>query len=282
VAGIDRALARRLETLAGLRAVFVAGLPGTGKSLLIHQLAHLAASRGRVVHLLQWDVARPVFEATDAGRRYPLVDGVTHAVIRKAAGGWVRSAVAAWDARHRDRAHLLVGEAPFVGHRFVELARPGDDAAEPLLRSAATRFVVPVPSREVRAFLEAERERRTRQPLHRREREDAPPHVLQELWHALAEVAVALGLGRPPTAIPPWDPALYARVYAAVLRHRRVEVVPLDTVLPTQAFSVYDFTPSPHDLVPTPEEAEASIVEIERQYPDGSRLGREVERWWVV
>ena len=38
-------------TLAGLaeraRAIFVAGLPGTGKSLLIHQLVQLAHRQGR-------------------------------------------------------------------------------------------------------------------------------------------------------------------------------------------------------------------------------------------
>src|SRR5436309_1145639 len=39
------------------RCVFFAGLPGTGKSLLIHQLAHLAHARGRRIRLLQWDVA---------------------------------------------------------------------------------------------------------------------------------------------------------------------------------------------------------------------------------
>lgn len=49
------------------RMIFFAGLPGTGKSLLIHQLAHLAHARGRRVHLLQWDVARPAFEASAPG-----------------------------------------------------------------------------------------------------------------------------------------------------------------------------------------------------------------------
>jgi len=110
--------------------VFFAGLPGTGKSLLAHQLAHLASGAGRRIHLLQWDVARPVFEAAPAGRRYPLVDGVTHAVIRKAAGLWVRHAVAGWSERHRGPEPLLVGETPLVGNRFVELAQQADDAAE--------------------------------------------------------------------------------------------------------------------------------------------------------
>ena len=79
-----------------------AGLPGTGKSLLVQQLTQLAASAGRRVHLLQWDVARPPFEASAAGRRYPVVDGVTHPVIRKAVGLWARRAVVAWDEATRN------------------------------------------------------------------------------------------------------------------------------------------------------------------------------------
>jgi len=94
--------------------VFFAGLPGTGKSLLVHQLAHVALGQGRRVHLLQWDVARPVFEASRAGQRYPLAGGVTHAVIRRAAGLWVRRAVVDWSARFPG--DLLVGETPFVGN----------------------------------------------------------------------------------------------------------------------------------------------------------------------
>ncbi|MGQ4808173.1 hypothetical protein NKDENANG_01540 [Candidatus Entotheonellaceae bacterium PAL068K] len=40
------------------RMVFFARLPGTGKSLLTHQLAHMAVTAGRIVHLLQWDVVK--------------------------------------------------------------------------------------------------------------------------------------------------------------------------------------------------------------------------------
>lgn len=152
------------------RLVFFAGLPGTGKSLLIHQLAHLAHAGGRTIHLLQWDVVRPVFETSDAGRRYPQVDGVTHGMIRMAAGRWARDAVRRWHQEHPQSLHLLIGETPFVGHRLIELARPADDAAEPLLTRAETRFVIAVPSREVRQHLEAERERRAARPLHDRER----------------------------------------------------------------------------------------------------------------
>src|SRR5262245_10528589 len=106
VVDADRALAERIRALAGRRLVFFAGLPGTGKSLLAHQLLHVATAGGRRVHLLQWDVARPVFEASPAGQRYPLAGGVTHAVIRRAAGVWVRGALFDWSERYPDPEQL--------------------------------------------------------------------------------------------------------------------------------------------------------------------------------
>ena len=193
VAAADPGLYAHLQRLASAqRCVFFAGLPGTGKSLLSHQLTHLAHALGRTVHMLQWDVARPVFEASAAGQRYPVVQGVTHGVIRKAAGLWARQAVVQWHQRYPEAGHLLIGETPLVGHRFIELARQRADAAEPLLQTAC--FVVPVPSRAVRDFLEAERQRRSVRPLHAQEREDAPPQVLRDLWRHLAGIAPALGV----------------------------------------------------------------------------------------
>jgi hypothetical protein len=275
VVGADRGLADRIRALAAGRIVFVVGLPGTGKSLVVHQLVHVASGAGRAIHLLQWDVARPVFEASPAGRRYPLIDGVTHAVIRRAAGLWVRDVLAEWDARYRGPEHLLVGEAPFVGNRFVELARRIDDRAEARLASPACRFAIATPSREVRRFLEAERERRARTPLHPREREDAPPHVLHELWQSLAAVAG----GRAGEAAE-YDPGVYARVYLDVLRHRNAEVVGLDVILPTERLSVYDFAVTTRELMPTAAEAERFIREVERRYPDRRALDVEIARWW--
>src|SRR5262249_26514610 len=130
----DPPLHARLRELASLaKLVLFAGLPGTGKSLMIQQLAHLAASFGRRVHALQWDVARLVFESSDAGRRYPVVDGVTHPLVRKAVGAWARRAIAAWAERHRDAANFLIGETPLVGGRLIEVARQQADAAEAIL-----------------------------------------------------------------------------------------------------------------------------------------------------
>lgn len=278
VVDADPRLAAALRDLAArARLVFFAGLPGTGKSLLAHQLTQLATESGRRVHLLQWDVSRPPFEASPAGRRYPVVDGVTQPMIRKAVGLWARRAVTDWHAAHPDARDLLVGETPFVGNRLVELTRPEGDAAEPLLAATSCRFVVAVPSRAVRQHLEAERERRAAKPLHPREREDAPPHVLRALWSEVADVAAKLGVSEVDAD---YDPDAYRRVYESVLRHRHVEALAIDTVLPTESMSVYDFAVSPPDLAPSEADAEHFIREAERRYPDAAALARETARWW--
>ena len=277
-----------MRALGGQRLVFFAGLPGTGKSLLVHQLAHLAGASGRSIHLLQWDVARPPFEASPA-------DGVTHRVIRKAAGLWARHAIARWSERHPDPRHLLIGETPFVGNRFVELAHRLDDRAEPLLAGPSCRFVIVVPSAEVRHFLEAQRERRAADPLHPREREDAPPHVLRDLWRDLAAVARQMGISGSDAGRvagqesasgaaggPPFDPVAYRQVYEAVLRHRHVEIVALDTILATEKLSVYDFAIAPLDLAPSEAEAEQFIREVEHRYAGPAALEREIACWWEV
>jgi hypothetical protein len=281
VVSSDRDLYARLTRLAlDRRIIMVAGLPGTGKSLMIHQITHLAVDAGREVHLLQWDVARPALEASEAGRRYPVIDGVTHAIIRKAMGLWSRHAMVRWDREWPAREHVLVGETPFVGNRLIELARPASDAAEPILAAPSCSFAIPVPSPEVRRFLEAERERRMAAPQHPREREDAPPGVLRDLWRQLVEAARALAI--PVPSADTYDPDVYRRVYEALLRHRRVEVLPLQTVLPTSGLSAYDFAVPRRDLVPSETEANDLVREAEARYPDPVALARDIDRWWIV
>jgi hypothetical protein len=213
-------------------------------------------------------------------------------VIRKAVGLWARRAVAAWADRNPDPRHLLVAETPFVGNRLVELAQPLADDAEPLLAGASCRFAIAVPSREVRRHLEAERERRAASPLHPREREDAPPSVLRDLWRELASVAEEIRVDAQPGVAPqigvsghadapPYDPTVYRRVYEWVLRHRHVDALALDTVLPTAQLSVYDFATAPGELAPSIAEADAIVRAVERRYPDPEALDREIARWWA-
>jgi hypothetical protein len=278
----DPALHACLARLAhSARMVFVAGLPGTGKSFVIHQLAHLAVAAGRAVHLLQWDVARPVFEASRAGQRYPVIDGVTQPMIRKAVGLWARQAVAAWHQRCPTPDQLLIAEIPLVGRRLIEFAQRLGDDAEPWLAAPSCCFTIVVPSVDVRRYVEAERERRASAPRNVREREDAPPHVLRDLWRQLLVAARALGLSTGPVDAP-YDPVVYRRVYEAVLRERAPEILPLDTILPTATMSVYDFAVPCTDLVPGEDEIDASVRAGETRFPDPAALAREVERWWVV
>jgi len=284
LARVDPALGSRLRTLAAApRLVVVAGLPGTGKSLIIRELSRLAAAAGRTVHTLQWDIARPAFEAAPAGRRYPLEDGVTHVVIRKAAGRWVRKAVAAWAAAHPGPRHLLIGEAPLVGGRFIELVCSAGDAAEPVLTAPSCRFAVPVPSQDVRRFIEAERDRRMVRPVHPREREDAPSHVLRALWDELARAGWMLGLVATPDTGEEirYDPGLYEAVYRRVLARRHAETLPLARVLPVSGVSAYDLRVPVHELVPTEQEVDRAVRAVEAEYPDAVRLADEAGRWYV-
>lgn len=278
----DPALAGRLHALAAeARIVFVAGLPGTGKSLVIRELARTAAAQDRTVHTVQWDVARPAFEAAPAGRRYPLDNGVTHVVIRRAAGLWVRDAVAQWHAANPDAAHLLIGELPLVGGRFIELARPAPDRAEPVVSAPSCRFVIPVPSPEVRAFVERERDRRMAQPVHAREREDAPSHVVRALWDELAAAARTLRIS---DAAPggTYDPAVYESVYRRVLRRRHAETLPLTRVLDVGDTSAYDLGVPARELLPSPEDVERAIAAVEARYPDADWITKEMTRWYSV
>ena len=268
-----------LETLArDARCVFLTGLPGMGKSLLIHQLAHLGHARGRRIDLLQWDVARPPFEAGTAGRRYAQRDGITHPLIRIAVGRWVRPTLARWDAAE-PRDALLIGEAPFIGHRFIELARPATDAAEPVLTAATTRFVLPIPSLALRRHLEDERARRARAPVHPREREDAPPDVMRAAWHEVREVARALGI---PDGDAEYDPATYRAVYERLLAHRHVDALAIDERLPADRVSPYELRVPTRDVVPSADDADRFIAETERDYADSAVLERAIARWFSV
>jgi hypothetical protein len=198
------------------------------------------------------------------------VGGVTHGLIRLAVGRWARLAIARWHAEHPGVADLLIGETPLIGHRFIELVRPSRDAAETALTDGATRFVIPVPSPALRAHLEAERARRAERPVHPREREDASPRVLHELWRELAGADVA------------YDPALYRRAYERLLAHRHAVALPLQSRLPTDGISAYEFSVAAADLVPTAGEIARAIREVETLYPDAAAVQRAIDGWREV
>lgn len=242
------------------RILMFAGLPGVGKTLILQQAAIMAQMAGRNVYLLQWDVARMAFETPEILARYPEIDGATHMAIRKATGRWARQAVANWQHTHPNPKDLLLGELPIVGNRLVELVEPNNDAAEAVLNDAQTHFVIPVPSNTVRQAIEQARQNSITAPRHARESADAPPNVLQALWHDLHALAVALGFVAANNSPhpPAYDAPVYAKTFQYLLRHRKNEVLWVNEAFATQG-SAYDLEGIVGELAASPSEVTAIL-----------------------
>jgi hypothetical protein len=257
--------------------VFFAGLPATGKSLLVRDLAQVAHAARREVRLLQWDVARPVFEASDAGRRYPVVNGVTDPLIRKAVGEWSREAIGEWERQAGPEA-ILIGETPFIGGRLIELAGRADDQTEKVLTSPACRFVLVAPSNSLRRHIESERERRASSPANAGEREEAPPHLLRAMWLDLLEAGRAMNVdvAESTGGTASYERSVYERVYVHLLRHRRFEILSIEEVIDTGGRSAYDFDFPVSPLLPSAAECERFITEAE------ANVLKATGPWWEV
>lgn len=265
------------QLATGQRLVFLAGLPGTGKSLLIQQLVLLAQQAGRTVHLLQWDVTRAAFETAVNLQTYPEIDGVTHPAIRKAVGLWARTAVHHWHQTH-DKTHLLIGEVPLIGNRLTELSQPLDDPAEPLLSDPACQFIIPTPSKAVRQVIEDARARSIANPRHEKEARDAQPNVLQMLWEEVAAIGHQLGLNDGENLA--YDPGVYTAVYQHLLQHRHHQTLPIDTVL-TPNGSAYALPLNGSELAATPAEVNAIMQQIETEFT-GDALETAVANWYKI
>ncbi len=271
---------QQLERVAlNHRLAIFAGLPGVGKSLWLQQLALMAHQRGRKIHSLQWDVTRAAFETPEILARYPEIDGVTHAGIRKGVGLWARQAIVDWHRAYDDPAHLLIGEATFIGNRLVELAQRRDDEAEPLLTDAHATFLLPVPSKQVRGVIETKRANSIADPQHEREAADAPPNVLQMLWEEGAALYRHWQTGESiqPRSMP-YDPTVYAGIYQRLLAHRHVTLMPINELFPI-ADSVYELGDIfVSELMATPAEVTGVMAEIEAVYTPES-LEQAVAQW---
>lgn len=264
------------EMVHSKRLIFVTGIPGVGKSLLIQQMALIASEAGRQVHLLRYNLARQPFETEVNISKYPEIDGVTDPAIRKAVGLWARQAVHTWHKSHPDSNQLLIGELPLIGNRLIELVEPAKGAAEGLLTSEQTLFVVPVPSWEVREVIEETRKRTLAEPQNEQEKLDAPPNVLRVMWEAVNGLARDIGLTKasPQT---PYNPYIYGGVFEAILQFRPSQLLLIDEVLrPSQ--SVYELDVLAGTLVPTAEEANAVMMQVESRYTH-DELAELVQNW---
>lgn len=256
--------------------VFFAGLPGVGKSLLLQQMTLMALAAGRRVTLLQWDVARQPFETP----RYPLSDGATHPLVIRATGLWLRRALIDWDERAKKPADMLIGEVPLNGGRFMEIARSIADEAETLLNDARTQFLIPVPSKSVRALIEARRARSIAEPQHENEAHDAPLDLLRALWRDVYRVGVALGLAEATRCDAPYSPAVYAAVYRHLLQRRHAQVLPIDEPLRPTASVYHQAQPLPM-LRATAAQAEAILADLETSMRPEAAIAA-AETWYQV
>ena len=245
------------------RMIFFAGLPGVGKSLFLQQQTLMAANAGRQVHLLQWDLARAAFETEAMLAKYPEIDGFTHPLIRKAVGQWARRAVRQWDKEYINQEHLLIGEVPIVGNRFVELLQNQDAPAEGLLNGEGTIFFVPVPSVEVRARIEEKRRASIANPQHANESRDAPINVLQQIWREARDAANLLGLAKNDGTADAadYDPTTYARLFEHMLQHRNRRILAIDALYPAVS-SVYELGVSTGEIAAGPADIAAIVTEL--------------------
>lgn len=268
---------RFTEAAQQKKMIFIAGLLGTGKSLMIQQLAQIAAEQGRRIHLLQYDVARSSFETPTILEQYPeTTAGVTAAEIRLAVDAWARQAVAEWLANHPDAEDLLIGELPLIGRRLLSLSEVQDDALEPhLVAAEESIFFVPVPSWEVREVIENKRAASLEEPQNALEQADASPQVMAALWQEVNTVARDINLTKA-NAETPYNPYIYGGVYERILKNRPNAALVVNDILEPVA-SVYEHKVQRHYL----RADEAAIARYIQQVAmlEASEVQKQVNSW---
>lgn len=260
------------------KVVILVGLPGVGKSLYVQQLSVMAQQAGRKVHFLQWDVTRSAFETPETLAKYPEIDGVTHAMIRKAVGLWTRGAIVDWAEEYSSEEHILIGEATFVGERLMQLAKIYEDSAENLLASDRTQFVLSVPTKRVRNLIEEKRAQSIANPQHEHESKDAPPNVLQMLWHEIYSVGYEVGIADKLENQPDYDADVYRKTYEYLLQHRNSISLSVDEVF-EPAGSVYELGAIAGHLQATPEQVTRIMSQLEHESSVEAVQG-EVKNWY--
>ncbi|SLN73688.1 hypothetical protein TRL7639_04445 [Falsiruegeria litorea R37] len=261
------------------RLIFIAGLPGTGKSLILQQIILLADQAGRRVHTMQWDAARRPFETAQWLEKYPEVDNLTHPGIRKAVGLWVRDGVMNWHAHNSDPAELLVAELPVVGGRFTELLHKLDDEAEDLLSSNNAVFFVPIPRPEIRRAIEGFRADTFANPRNEQETKDAPPEIVQNDWLDIRRVHdLWTDTQSDPATAQVYDAEIYRHVYDQLMRHRNLQILDIDRTFDTKG-SAYERAVPVQELAAAGEAITNSYARLKEQFP-GDSVGPVVEAWY--
>ncbi|KIC47156.1 hypothetical protein RA28_05565 [Ruegeria sp. ANG-S4] len=260
--------------------VFFTGLPASGKSFLLRQQISISVSLGRGVHIMRWDTGLAAFQTEDLLARYPDVSDGTHPLIRKAAGLWGRRALARWLAENTDPTDMIVGEVPIIGNRFSEFIQAQPDQIEPALASEETTFIYPVPTKSLRANLEAIRRSTFANPKHPDEARDAPPSTMELAWRLTCAKAAELGLISEADSHSPYEEMIYVRFFEHLLQHRNSIRIGVDTIY-SNAGSAHDLEASILELNASPDEVRCVVAEVEAAF-NVEEATRDVENWYRV
>lgn len=262
------------------RMVFFTGLPASGKSFLLRQQISIAISLGRRVHIMRWDTGLAAFQTEDILARYPDVSDGTHPLIRKAAGLWGRRALARWLAENTDPTGMIVGEVPIIGNRFSEFIQAQPDQLVPALASEETKFIYPVPTKGLRANLEAIRRSTFANPRNPDEARDAPPSTMELAWRLTCAKAAELGLISEANIHSPYEEMIYVRFFEHLLQHRNAIRIGVDTIY-SNAGSAHDLDANVLELSASSDEVKYALAEVETTF-SAEAAAREVENWYRV
>ena len=265
----ETAIGRHLRDAATARRILLmAGLPSTGKSLMLQQLIILASEAGRHVHTLQWDDARSAFETQDWLQVFPEVDGVTHPGIRRAIGLWVRRAVATWHNQHQSRSDILIVELPVVGGRFAELLQPVNDDAEPLLKSQDTLVLVPVPTNKMRYVITGIRAETSRNPRNEFEARDAPPHIVESSWAEIRRLYIEWNVIADESEVDErYQEAICRSVFEHLCRYRHLQILSIDREYPTTG-SAYERSTTTQAVRASSQDVAAAYAQLMQLHPN--------------
>lgn len=255
------------------------GLPGVGKSLYINQFQTLAKKEGRKVTIIQWDIARKAFETPEIAAQYPMGKGEVHNGLKLIAGAWLIDTIKAWLTTKADKGLLLI-EAPLVGHRFVEIAKKqADTAFEDYLSSPAFQVMIPIPSKEVRNKIEADRRAQVQEDA--QQWTGAKPSVMLLLWKMLCGIAKQMGRNIPMDGQPPYDPEVYEFVFSKVLQRRHFIPLHIEEIY---KINIGDEAELHHtgSLAADPATANRYAQKIWKQYPDESVINKLVDAWYLT
>jgi len=268
------------KTANNAKAIVFSGLPGVGKSLYINQFQLIAESLEKKVTVIQWDIARKSFETKEIAEHFPMGEGVVHNGVKLSVGDWLIDTIKVWLEQHKDDKELLLIEAPLVGHRFIELAKiQADESLEAFFKSADFQILIPIPSKTVRAKIEADRMRLVADDA--KTWIGAKPSVMLMIWKMICGIANKFGRSIPMEGQPPYDPEVYEFVFKKILQHRHFTALKIDEIYKVAVAKEADL----HDtgsLAADADTANEYAANLRQQYPDLEEIDTIVADWYLT